>query len=217
MAIQAQPRIELDYENVFSRLDQLSVYKYYIGDCGIGLSISSPLRKDNNPSFTLFVSESWKVGNKVLWKDFATGENGDLVSLIKLLFGLNYDQALHKIAEDFGLKEGTLKCERKPIQEVHIYTEKKHSNIQVAPMKFTKEGLDYWGQYYITEDHLKREHVYQVKELLLNKKRVAIAKDELVFGYHYPEVQGWKIYRPLTQDKKKKWLSNISLSHLAGS
>ncbi len=44
--------------------------------------ISAPHRKDNNPSFAI-----WTHGGFVAWKDFATGEQGDILQLVDLVKG----------------------------------------------------------------------------------------------------------------------------------
>ena len=38
---------------------------------------------------------------------------------------------------------------------------------------------------------------------------------ELIFCYYYPEIQNWKIYRPLA-DKKKKWFTNVPFDYIEG-
>lgn len=53
----------------------------------------SPFRKDNNPSFCVY-SDSNR------WHDFGTGENGDLVSLVKKIYSCSTSDALEILSKD---------------------------------------------------------------------------------------------------------------------
>ena len=202
---------ELTIENILQRIDEWDIFRYYIGsDLKVGRAIQSPLRKDSSPSFTLFLNDS----DHLKFKDFAVDypDNGP-VDFVMELFGLNYYDALLKISSDFGLGlGGTLKFDTRRVTNTYekpIIDKKRYSFIQVKTKKFTSEALQYWNGYLQDISDLKRENIYQVKELWLNRKRFPIGKNELVFGYLYDTA--WKIYMP-ERKKGEKWLSNVPLA-----
>lgn len=196
-------------ELIFSKISPFDVYHLYIPDFAIKKTICSPLRKDNSPSFGVFVSD----GNLV-YKDLATGDTGNCITLVEKMFGLNFDKALHKIANDFCLVNGTDEYKRiisaysKPVM-----SEKRHCLIQVQVKKFSVKGLQWWAKYLMTSDKLKQGDIYEIGELYINRRKIPIGKEELVFGYYYNS--GWKIMFP-ERPKKEKWLSNIPLDTPGG-
>ena len=75
--------------------------------------------------------------------------------------------------------------------------------------KFTKEDLNYWGEYYIDVQDLRDNHVYSIEKVFLNRKRFPTKDNELKFSYLFGDK--WKIYFP-KREKKKKWLCNVPLT-----
>ena len=82
---------------------------------------------------------------------------------------------------------------------------KRYSLIQVKTKKFTKQELEYWNSYHIDIEDLRKENVYSVDKVYLNKQLFYTKPHELTFGYLYDG--HWKIYRP-NEAKKNKWLPN---------
>jgi len=92
--------------------------------------------------------------------------------------------------------------------------EKRYSLVQVKTRKFTKEELAYWNEFYQDITDLRREEIYSIDKLYLNRQLFSLSELELRFGYYYDG--HWKIYRPFV-DKRKKWVpNNVPISHLEG-
>jgi len=167
----------------------------------------SPFREDVNPSFL--------IGNKngyLSFIDFAdTDKSGDCFTFVKKLHGCSYDDALKLIDRDFGLgicdtsRVGEYKKITSTYKQPEDCKEKHYSMIQAVTRKFTKEELNYWGEYYQDVEDLRREHIYSIDKLFLNRKRFSLKDTELRFGYLYDGK--WKIYRPYA-GKKSKWVPN---------
>ena len=84
-------------EFILDNLDQVQILEYYLGVKVQKKKVRSPLRMDNNPSCSFSAN-----GNGVIYfKDWAQGFTGDWIKVIQYKYGLTYQQALDRCAEDF--------------------------------------------------------------------------------------------------------------------
>ena len=94
-------KLELTEQNLFKFITEYDIFDYYIKDFEIHTVFNSPLRTDNNPSFTIFKSDEH---NKLFYKDFGgSGSSGDCINFVRKLLTLGYMQALQQIVNDFNL------------------------------------------------------------------------------------------------------------------
>lgn len=206
--IKGKKKITLTQENILKRISEYDIFKMYMpGDWQINTLVSSPFRSDSNPSFTI----SNRYGS-LGYIDFGSTEHrGDCVHFVRQLFNLpSLDATLRKIDQDFslGISSGKLSNDYKQIIKEYKQPEsigKRYVKIQVQPKKFTKMDLDYWNLFYQDVSDLKRENIYSVAKIFLNKKRFSFDETQPIFGYFYEGT--WKIYRPF-EIKKRKWLPN---------
>ena len=91
-------------EDILKHVTQEEIYSFYMGEKITSLGVyHSPLREDNIPSFALFFH---RVNRDILmFKDFATGDCGDFIAMVRKLFNLSYGEALQKVAYDLGLSD----------------------------------------------------------------------------------------------------------------
>ena len=196
---------EIDANHIL-RFYSETIYRNELGDFTIGRAFCNCLRKDRKPSLTIFRAED---GN-LLHKDFADDDyKGNCINLVAKKYSLTYSEAIKKIAQDLNLTDTTklyipVESQNKPITEP-----KKHCLIQVTARRYKKADLDYWLQYGIELEQLKREDIYCVEEFYINRIKQFIDKGELCFCYKYPE-EKFKIYFP-NREKNEKWKCNISL------
>lgn len=208
-----EPPIKITPEFVLNQVDDLLIYRQYLGVFTLGGKIKNPFRKDKNPSFSIF------FGNKLLkllWKDFATNESGDCFSLVAKIYGLNYMQAVEKVAVDFGILKGESKVTKKQIIEAKAFKEefqKREYLIQVERRAMTIDELAYWEQYNITHKDLIDNNIFGINKIWINK-RLMNMNTHFHFGYFFPEVDKWKIYSP--NDKERKWFGNVSTFQMEG-
>lgn len=207
-------KVKLCKDLILSRAGEEDIYRFYIGTgYKLGTKIRSPMHKDENPSFSVFVTKEGTLHHT----DFATGQSGNCIDLVMQMFNLSFYEALKKINHDFSLDIETIKNKKEYQKTVntptYTYTPKKETIIQVVSGKFSYQDLDYWAQYHLSEDELKANLVYPVKKLFLNGEAFLLPPGELVFGYLYDEK--WKIYRPHA-DKKHKWMTNVPLDQMSG-
>lgn len=216
--IKGKKKVTLTIENILKRITEYDIFRFYMKGTKWNLNegTHSPFRKDKHPSFMI----SNRYGN-ISFIDFGDSKyRGDCFTFVKMLHNLkNMDEVLKTIDRDFGLgiSDGTFKSDYKKITSQYKQPEnkkKRYVKIQVIPRNFTKEELSYWNEYHQDVSDLKRENVYSINKVFLNKKRFIIKKNELKFGYYYNGY--WKIYRPFS-DKRRKWIpNNVPITTLDG-
>ncbi len=205
-------------EDILERITEYDIYRYYAGvPFKVNVPFSSPLRSgDKEPSF--LISNRHGFYHHV---DFADSRyRGDAFAFVQQKYNADFSTAKRIINQDFnlGLDTGELSQEYKKItSEYHQpkMVEKHYRNIQVTPKKFSSSELRWWASYYQGLSDLKAEEVYSVKDAYVDKTRVGLGKDEMVFGYLYQE-KHWKIYRPLATQKGKKWMSSVPIDMVDG-
>jgi len=208
--IKGKRKTHLTVENILKLVTEYDIFRWYMPEKGWKLNqvTLSPFRRERNPSFLIGTKHG-----RVSFIDFAdTSFRGDCFDFVRLLFNLpGISDALLLIDKDFGLGLAGGEPTHHYKKVVGEYKQpadlsKRYVLIQAKTRKFTKEELAYWNQYHQSEDDLKANGIYSIKELYLNKEKFPLKETELRFGYLY-EGGHWKIYRPFG-DKKSKWMPN---------
>lgn len=194
------PQISLK-EELDKKLNHIDIYSFYLNKkiTKLPISFNSPLRKDDNPSFGLFVKN-----NKVLWKDFTLNEGGDVYKLIQKLYGLNFYKVLIKIKKDL--------IDNKQVKtQNNISLIENIRNIYIQPYFYKPDNIpqsyyDYWNQYkVITPKILINNNVKAIKYAFINYSMNYKYKDDnIIIGYNwkYKNKIYHKLYFPLTSNKK---------------
>ena len=216
--------IPLTIDNVLKYISPFDIFKHFMMLEGntkwkINQITNSPFPpEDEHPSFL--------IGNgygELSFIDFRLGLSGDCFKFVKELYNLStLDDVLRKIDEEFGLgicssknigEYKRIKSEYKQPEEIK---EKHYSIIQCVTRKFTQEELRYWSEYFQDIEDLKREHIYSLSKVYLNRKLFPLKDTELRFGYYAPEIGKWKIYRPFSSKKNKWYPNNLPNSYMEG-
>ena len=103
--------IKIDKNDLLSRLDLLAVYEAETGHtlkAGENL-IHSPLRDDRSPSFCINTVSG-------LWKDFGTGQGGDVIGFIQLRHGLDFPGALEYLSRYVNGSPATIPKNRRKVE-----------------------------------------------------------------------------------------------------
>lgn len=210
---QFEPSPNISAEYVLDQVDDVLIYRHYLGNFQLGTKFQHPYRKDIRPSFAIFFASN---ALKLMFKDFGTGESGDCFKLVSKMFGITYSAAIEKVAVDFGITKGVTTVTKKQIQEARNFKEefqKREFLIQVSRRAMNTEELDYWKQYFITREDLLANNIFGIDKMWMNKKQVPLDTG-LHFAYYFPEQDKWKIYSPYSTDWK--WFGNISTSQMEG-
>lgn len=216
--IKGKIKSELTSDSILKLISEYDIFMFFMPNktWKINEVTHSPFRKDEHPSFL--------IGNKngyLSFIDFGdTDKSGDCFALVQKLHNCSYNQALEIIDKSFGLgisdttdigKYKTIVSEYKQPEECK---EKHYVMVQAITRKFTNEELAYWNRYHQDITDLRRENIYSIDKVFLNRKRFSLSPTELRFGYLYGDK--WKIYRPFAP-KKSKWVpNNVSITTMDG-
>jgi|TARA_R110000822_G_scaffold73853_11_gene177619 hypothetical protein len=200
-------------EGLLKHIEDVDVYRFYTGkEVDLNSKISSPLRKDSNPSFGYFFGQS----GELCFKDFVLGA-GDFVKFVQWKFNLNFFEALSKIVIDFGLDQYFMYKHDLPLTE-RKYDPNDFSNrsdlanksakfkLGVRQCPFTAKDYAFWLQFGVDSDMLQKYNVIAIDYIFINQNPFYVK------GYAYAFVETkdgkktYKIYQPFSQDFK--WLNN---------
>ena len=199
--------ITMSLKDILEKLSDYDIYAYYIGKFQVGKLYNSPLRNsDKNPSFAVFPSRN----GSLLFKDHGTGQSGTSITFCKLM--IHTDNKTELIKELLKILKHTkpdYDCKR-TIQ----YNTRSTCDIGIVRQPFTDIDMEYWKQYNISEDTLKRYNVFSILYFLLNKTVRFIYKNDCPM-YAYKVNNHFKIYRPLAP-KQTKWRNNLTEDDIQG-
>ena len=196
--------ITLDW--ILSRVTEYDIYAHYLGQFKVGMIYNSPFRKDKNPSFGIFYSKRTK---QLLFKDHGTGDCGNVIKFVSLYTGItNYNDILLDLVDNLKITSNTKLVSSKQ------YIAPTETVIGIVRQDFTAEDINYWSQFNICINTLKKFNVNSIKYYLCNGIVKGIYKKENPM-YAYKVYNNFKIYRPLA-DKYTKWRNNLGQYDIQG-
>lgn len=209
--------ININEEFILKHVSYYDIFRFYIPHLKLNQSFQSPFRKDSSPSACIKLSKKTGVP---YYCDFGNDDTMNCWQYLMKLYNLNYNDTLRKVASDMGILNNPQNRNYKDIvfkyQQPKVDKSYLRFDIWVKkPKSLTNKELAYWEQYHITREELEKFHIYGVRKWAINGSFQPMIPNELVFAYHYPEVDSWKVYKPLN-DKKTKWKTNTSITQLEG-
>ena len=194
------------------------IFRHYLGfDFKLGRMYHSPLRDDENPSFNLYYAPN----GEMRFKDF-NGEQGTCFDLVMIISGSRFNDCLKIINSDMNLGlENSYNTEEVTRVKYtnfrkNILKEKSECLIQFKPQHFTNEDIKYWKQFNIDYNILQRYNIYSARYVFVNKKLVfTYSKNNPIYCYSLPNNKV-KVYRPMSDKGKYKWLSNATNNEIQG-
>lgn len=199
----------ITFDKILSIVDDYDIYCYYLGsNFKINKPINSPLRKDVHPSWSVYRDKR----GILRYKDFATGDSGNVISLVQQLFDLRYHEALKKVWNDIIVYKSTPTRKEPNKQQSETTTSKKI--IQIKKKNYTSRDLEYWEQYNITKDTLKLFKVIPIQTFWVNDNKYFNYSEEEPM-YAYSIYDKFKIYRPHSK-RTDKWRTNCSVYDVQG-
>lgn len=205
-------------ELLLSKYTQETYFEHYLGiPVKKGLFCSpSIIRADKKPTCAFY-----KNKNGVLkYKDFA-GPTFDFVGLVMYLYDCSYYMALKIIANDFGFIETNIpkNIAKIPYSGFEL-TETERAKIQVELKKFSDKELNWWKNFNISPETLKKFRVYSIKSVFLNGNYFCTSSDKSpIYGYYGGKDSDnnelWKLYFPTKI--KYRFLSNWNSSIIQGA
>lgn len=196
----AKPPDNITLDWILSKVTEYDIYAKYIGQFKVGMIYNSPFRKDKNPSFGIYYSKRTK---QLLFKDHGTGECGNIIKFVSLFTGkTEYSDILSDIVDKLNITNNTKLVSSKQ------YIPPTETVIGVVRQEFTDVDINYWKQFNISINTLKKFNVNSIKYYLCNGIVKGTYKRENPM-YAYKVYNNFKIYRPLA-DKYTKWRNNLT-------
>lgn len=196
------------------QVSDADIVSYYLGITKIPIRICSPLRQDKKPSFGLYTRD----GEHIYYTDFATGDKGHIIDLLRQMWGTDYNETWERIVKDLAPINGVKIQKTITIPKIEIL-EKSKTDIQVKIRKWKQYDLDYWKSFGITLNWLKFANVYPISHIIFlkeNKEPITTPADKLAYVYvEFKEGNTtYKVYQP-NNDKGFKWLNTHDKSVLS--
>lgn len=192
-----------DISHILNGDYDLIIASIYLNVCEFpAVNLQCPYREDNKPSFALQYYEG-----RVLFKDFATGDSGNIIQLLSRIWHSDIRTTCIKILDNLDTQDIV---DLKQTHNKHINTE--HCDISIKERKWDIKTLAYWKDYNITQKWLEFADVVPISAFWLNSNVHMTG----TCAYAYKTIDEekniylYKIYQPL--NKTTKWYSNYNSS-----
>ena len=177
--------------------------------------MQSPLRVDNHPSFSIYLTN----GSHIAWKDHANKERGGLMDLLCRYWDCTFNQAVAKIC-DLLIEKKDITIKPRQIKTLTRKETDALTKIEVKVRPWQQYDYDYWASYGIEKQWLKYAEVYAISHKIITKKDKETGETKkCIFSaakYAYCFVErkegklSLKIYQPYNKDHK--WCSKMDSS-----
>ena len=203
-----------------NRLSDYQIYKYYYPALEIGRVVISPLRKEKNASFGIFKARD----GKLKYNDLASQDSGDVYSFVQRMFNLSFNDALHKIAQDFNLdlapnRRTTFELPKTKgtiVENISVQDRQKHK-IDIIPRKWTMDDQDYWKKFGLSLPEVHESNTRPIVAYRINDGTTILA-DKLAYSLEFYDdgdgIMMRKIYQPY--NKEVKWRTNLTSNVVDG-
>lgn len=191
-------------KEIMDRVSQGDILAHYFDITSLPVLINSPLRKDNHPSFSIYSPD----GEKVKYIDFATGEHGDIYSLMQKYFNLSFSETMRMIAKEKSLRKHSVKSEFFATPAIgKKFSTRTPSDIKVKVREWEQYDIDYWQSYGISLSWLKYAEVYPISHKIVYKNDERYVFPAAKYAYCFVERKEervtLKVYQPFS--KLYKW------------
>lgn len=202
--------------DVFSKYSEVDVLSCYFNIHTLPCCINSPLRKDHNPSFSLYLNKE----NRVRYIDFATDDHGSLMDLLCQYWQCSFMQALNRIYNDL-IEKSSVNIKPKTVRTFTRQERDHLSKLEVKIRPWQSYDYEYWGSYGVSPQWLAYAEVYPVSHKIITKTdkdtgekhRYVFLADEYAYCF-VNRKEGrlsLKIYQPYNT-KGFKWCSKADAS-----
>lgn len=205
---------DLSISSVFREYSEVDILAHFFNVQALPCCICSPLRKDDNPSFGLYVNKD----NHVRWIDYSTSETGGLMDLLQQYWRCSLPQALCNIHDSVMSRVNA--CARPKKVRVFTHGERGSSlKVEVKVRAWRPYDFDYWNSYGVNTEMLKKANVYPISHKIITKSKDGFArrnvfkadKHAYAFIERKEERLTMKIYQPYNT-KGFKWCSSMDSS-----
>ncbi len=186
---------------MLNRVSEEDILAYYFNIYKIPTLISSPLRKDTNPSFSIYYNNS----GKIRCYDFGLTKSYGVFDLLMEYLKLDFQSVIERIWYDMCHLSVTTskKISRKKIKTSNV-------KLEVKTRNFQDYDLTFWNSFGINQEWLRFGRIFAISDIILTKNNVVTYIPADKYAYVYVEfkdnIQSLKIYQPF--NKRYKWMSD---------
>lgn len=202
-------------EDIFSKCTEADIIGTYFDVSRIPCKMNSPLRVDKHPSFGFYVTDTGHIG----YKDYATGESGNVISLLQQYWNCSYSDVLCRLYDDMIGDKGVeiVETDRSKVKRSSVKIDYAKSDINVHIREWKQYDLDYWASYGISLKWLEYAKVYPISHTIVTKTNedgtsvtytIPVDKYSYVYIEKKDGIIQFKIYRPFNTDGFK-WFSRM--------
>lgn len=213
-------------EEILLKISEYDIFKRYCSNFReLNVSFISDLRVSDSANCRIHINDD----NQLRYKDFKDGTYLDCWNYVMKKFNCHYYEALNIIANDFNIKHSDINISPKILtanDEFKIILNnvpREKSIINVITQPFNLTDFNYWNQYKIPLELLQKYNVFSAKNVYLIKgnKRIIFeySKSNPCYAYRFSESgkeYSYKIYWPMTNNKKYKWLFSGGANNVEG-
>lgn len=201
---------------ILSQVSALTIFRKYLElqiDPYVGfvspswVRSSLMMKSDTRVSATIYLNND---GVGFTFKDWGAGYRGDCFDIVKMKFGYNFNDALIRVANDFGLPYQGKKFNeiaKFQIEVIEDIKAKEYSEIRFRVREPNYNDKLYWESYRLQLKQLPK-NIFFVNEVWLNGELHYIYRPhDPAYAYYFGSGKV-KIYFPLR--RKSKFLTNYS-------
>lgn len=184
------------------------ILKRYLGiDQKLPVTIQSPIREDD--THCSFSIQDW--GGAIVWKDFGTGESGNVIKLMAKLWGVTYKEAMLKIKLDTENQIPRASLIRKYNGKIHLTS---GSSLKVKTREWKDWDKEFWESFGITIQFAEWCNVHPISHAFFTheddngrKHTITVPMDKYAYAYFEWKdgKESIKLYQPYSETMK--WLS----------
>lgn len=199
--------ISVTLDDILERVSEADLLFHYLGVTEIPCVMSSPIRIDKSPSFSISTMD----GHRIQWRDFATRESGHILDLFERLWKLPYQDVIVKIWNDvqnFTKTNVTVDNTPKKCTIKEITTKERKSKLECKTREWQSYDIKYWESFGITKEWLQFADVFPISHKIITKgdRKMVFGADKYAYAYVERKENNitLKIYQPFNQ-KGFKW------------
>ncbi len=193
-------------EDILSKVSESQIVAYYTETDDLRKPIISPFRQERTPSFTFK-----QIGEKILWRDWGSGNYGDAFSFVQKWYSCSFYEALKHINDDLILNIE----HKKSIVKMSLMRPEKAS-IKTQRQMLVMTDYKYWSQFGISLRTLGLFDVYSARYVWINDKLRYTYRNHCPIYEYFISDDIKQIYCPYAEKHKDKFRYNGNNSTLLG-
>lgn len=180
---------------------------YYFNVNRIPCLISSPFRMDSDPSLSITSTPS----GHVKWKDFGTGDGGNIWLLLSKTWHMSVKEVEKKVLKDTpDILSREHNTDVLPSVDARgKIVHKTDTEIGVKVRAWREYDLVYWQDYGISRKWLEFGDIYPISHIIITKNKITYPISADKYAYVFVEFKdgepSLKIYQPFSREYK--WIS----------